>query len=121
MKEWQIESTEQYIRDYKYYAKKHKEELKAVLDNLDNYLKVLQECNSPLLIKRGFIHMEPMGIKALDQKSGKTKRKLQATRLYVYPDKETHSMILLAIGNKNTQSTDIERCKNMIRAIKGGK
>ncbi len=81
MIKWQIETKEQYLRDYKKYEKKHREELNAVLNNLDSYFKALNECGLPNLIKTGFIYNEPLGIKALDQKGGGRKTKLQATRL----------------------------------------
>lgn len=118
MIKWQIETTEQYIRDYKNYEKKHREELNAVLNNLDSYFKALNECGSPNLIKTGFIHNEPMGIKALDQKGGGRKTKLPATRLYVYPNIEEGSLVLLAIGNKQTQGRDIEYCKKIVKGLR---
>lgn len=119
MHEWRIENTDQYERDYKNYEKKHKEELKAILNNLDSYYRALKECGSPILVKAGFVHNEPMGIKALDQKCGGIKGKLKATRLYIYPNIEENILMLLAIGDKQAQGRDVEQCKKRVKALRG--
>ena len=120
MPDWNLEPTEQYERDHKYYEKKHPNELAAVLNNLDAYFNTLKGCGSPLQVKTGFIHDEPDGIKALDQKGGKKKVKLQQTRLYIYPDAITGTLYLLAIGDKNTQRDNIKVCREFVRTIRGG-
>ena len=104
---WTIATTSRYERNYKWYEKKRPNELKAVLDNLDTYFKCLNTLGNPLLIKTGFIHHEPKGIKAIDQKGGGQKVKLKQTRLYLYPYCEKNILYLLAIGDKTAQNNDI--------------
>jgi hypothetical protein len=44
---------------------------------LDSYYKALKDAGHPFQVSGGFIHPEPDGIKAIDQKGGKQKSKLQ--------------------------------------------
>jgi len=92
MDEWLIEQTETYRCKHEHYEKKHPHELAAAEENLDTYFKTLSSGINPLQIKAGFIHHEPEGIKAIDQKGGKQKVKLQQTRLYIYPDTLTKTL-----------------------------
>ena len=100
--------------------KKHPSELVAVMGNVDTYFIALKGLGNPLQIQAGFIHHEPAGIKAVDQKGGKQKSKLRQTRLYVYPDVERSTLFLFAIGNKTSQSDDIQYCREMIKKLKSG-
>ncbi|HBM16127.1 MAG TPA: hypothetical protein DD381_07295 [Lentisphaeria bacterium] len=50
---------------------------------------------------------------AIDQK-GKSKTKLQETRLYIFCMIEGKIVKLLKMGNKNTQSDDIQKCIKII-------
>lgn len=110
MEDWSLEETNVYQRRYAEYEKKHPNELIAVLDNLDTYLKTLRNLGHPLNIQGGFIHKEPKGIKAIDQKGGGQKVKLQQTRLYIFPDINTKTIHLLTIGDKTSQKEDIKLC-----------
>ncbi len=76
MKEWSIESTAQYERDYKHFKKKRPNELSAMLNNLDTYFEYLNKYGNSLQVYVGFIYPEPDGIKAIDQKGGAQKVKL---------------------------------------------
>ena len=67
--------------------------------NLRQYFEALQRCSDPGFIKFGFIHKEPKGIKAIDQRG--SGRNLQQTRLYIYPDLDNKILHLITIGNKN--------------------
>ena len=120
MPDWILELSEQYERDYAKYEKKQSNELAAVLSNLDTYFTTLKKCGHPLQVKAGYIHDEPEGIKAIDQKGGKQKVKLEQNRLYVYPDTHTNTLHLLAIGNKSAQRDDIKLCRKLVGSIKGG-
>ncbi len=115
MGEWTIETTDVYERRHEQYEKKHPHELAAVTGNLDTYFKTLNEVNNPLQVRGGFIHDEPDGIKAIDQKGGGQKMKLQQTRLYVYPDTSNKTLYLLTIGDKGTQRDDINLCREYVR------
>ena len=58
----------------------------------------------PQQIKAGYIHPEPRGILAIDQKGGPGK--LQQTRPYIFPDEPDSEILwLLAIGGKNERNT----------------
>ena len=120
MAEWAVEITGRYDRDYKYYSKKHPDELTAVLDNLDTYLMLLHACASPLQATAGFIHNEPDGMKAIDQKGSKSRNKLQQTRLYTYAHHEKNILYLLGIGGKSRQGEDIQRCREFVHLIRMG-
>ena len=69
-------------------------------------------------VTAGFIHNEPDGIIALDQKGGKQKVKLQQTRLYIFPNVEAKILYLLLIGSKQSQGKDINYCRKFVRKFK---
>ena len=118
MEEWNITETQNFVRDFKLYQKKHPDELAAVLGNLDTYFETLKRLGHPFQIRAGFIHHEPEGIKALDQKGGKQKVKLKQTRLYVYPDVKSKQLYLLALGDKNSQKLDIQTSREILKSLK---
>lgn len=117
MEPWCLEDTDMYQRRYTEYEKKHSNELVAVLDNLDTYFRTLNNVGHPLQVKAGFIHDEPKGIKAIDQKGGGQKVKLQQTRLYIYPDIDSRIVYLLTIGDKHSQKEDIKLCCEYVRKV----
>lgn len=117
MTEWNIIDTDKYQRDLRWYKKKRPNELIAVLNNLDTYVAALNKGVKPMQIQGGFIHVEPEGIKALDQK-GSSKVKLEQTRLYIYADEEKCELHLLGIGSKTGQREDIQVCREKVREIK---
>jgi hypothetical protein len=84
---WVIQKSPYFEARFKRFQKKHSEEAKAVLNNLDTYFNTLNMGVNPINIKGGFIHDEPDGIKGLDQKGGKGK--MMQSRLYVFPETET--------------------------------
>lgn len=117
---WEIKRTRKFETKYKRYEKKRHDELQAVMVNLDRYVRALQLGTPIQQIKAGFIHKEPKGIKALDQKGGGRKVKLQETRLYIFPYMDEKTIYLLTIGNKNSQDNDIQFCKKQVEKIKQG-
>jgi len=121
MTQWNTEQTDKFGRDYSFYEKKHREELLAVLANLADYMKALSELENSLAITAGFIHSEPKGIKAIDQKGGQNKVKLQQTRLYVYADDKNKKLYLLALGDKKAQREDIKFCVKEVEKIRSGR
>lgn len=78
---WRLLHTDVYSRQSKWYGKKKKNELKAVLDNLDTLVKSLDSGKKPKPFAYGFLHLEPCDIIAIDERGAATK--LAATRLYV--------------------------------------
>lgn len=118
MLNWNMEPTDEFSRAAKWYSKKHTNEFIAVTANLDKYFNALQNLGNPLQITAGFIHNEPDGIIALDQKGGKQKVKLQQARLYIFPYLKEKVLYILTIGDKRSQSNDINYCRKFVRKIK---
>ncbi len=116
MLKWKLEITDKFERAFKRYEKKEPKILKAILSNFDKYAYSLEEHGSPQKITAGFIHNEPHGVKAIDQKGGK--EKLKETRLYIYPDTTKNTIHLITIGDKKTQTKDIKFCTKCIKEIK---
>ncbi len=116
MNAWQIEPTDQFTADKAWYAKKHPRELEAVVNNVARYMSQLKQAKNALCVQAGYLHPEPHGVVALDQKGGGAA--LQETRLYVYPDGEKRILYLITIGNKNTQQDDIKLASRFVESLK---
>ena len=103
---WTIQPEAEYERRAKRWPKKYQREFVATHDNLDTYLSALNHGAKVEQIKFGFIHHEPRGVVAMDQKGGGAG--LKQTRLYTYPNKAREVIHLITIGDKSTQKTDIQ-------------
>ena len=112
---WTIQQHPEFNRDYKWYTKKRPRELAAVLDNLNRLKNMLNLSPHSQLIVAGFIHPEPLGVWALDQRG--SMGNLQATRLYCYAERSRKNLHLLAIGSKDTQAADIFRVTEIVNSI----
>jgi hypothetical protein len=112
---WNIVPSEQFERDRKFYEKKHKRELVAVLHNLGRYLEQLNQSKSARAVQAGFLHSEQKGVIAIDQKGGG--QGLQETRLYTYAEQELKELHLITIGNKNTQSNDVKLASDFVEIL----
>ena len=88
------------------FLKKHEHEASAMIKNLDKYFKSLSTGTNPMQITGGFIHSEPKGIKALDQKGCLVMKPTQ-TRLYVFPEVERSILHVITVGTKTDQRSDI--------------
>ncbi len=121
---WGIEKYTGFDNQYKKFIKKHENEASAALNNLETYHAVLQETNNIQLAKQlPFVHSEPDGMVAIDQRGAKKDQdkktgKLKATRLYVYATVINQTVYLLGIGDKDSQKQDIETCRKKARQIK---
>jgi len=113
---WKIGPTGVFDRKVKWYQKKKKAELTAVLNNLTTFVLSLRSGRKPKPFAYGFLHAEPSDIIAIDQKGAGSK--LAATRLYVYPEIVTNTLYLPTIGGKPSQPADIEDCKRFVAQIK---
>ena len=113
---WVIQKSPFFEARFKRFQKKHPEEAKAVLNNLDSYFKALCVGANPVNINEGFIHHEPEGIKALDQK--RWKGNLMQSRLYVFPEKDKKILHVISIGTKSDQGGDIAECRDYIQPLK---
>lgn len=113
---WTIQKSPIFEARFKRFQKKHPEESKAVLNNLDTYFKALCAGANPVNIQAGYIHHEPDGLKALDQKGGKGK--MMQSRLYIFPEEEAKFLHVISIGTKSDQSGDISECRDYIKPLK---
>ena len=113
---WKLAATDGYERRHKRYVKDHPRELQAVLDNLDTYVQSLQAGVKPPQIRHGFMHAEPLGVVAIDQKGGG--KSLAQTRLYVYPDTETETLHVISLGDKRSQADDIANCRTFVNDLR---
>ena len=113
--QWKVSKTADYQTQEKRFVKKRPKELEAVLDNLDTFVNALQG-GGKLPIKFGFIHSEPRGILAIDQKGGRGGN-LAETRLYIFPDPKSNTIYLLTIGDKRQQSKDIQTAVQYVKEI----
>lgn len=112
---WTVQETDDYERDRRWFARKRPHELAAVVDNAEAYAIALEAGANPLqVLSFGYVHDERQGLYAVDQKHAATKRKLAETRLYLYPELETKTLFLLAIGDKNTQRHDVAKCHRFV-------
>ncbi len=106
---WGIEPSTQYEKDLKWYEKKREQELIAVLTNLSRFLILLKVSKNSKCVEAGYLHKEPRGVIAVDQKG--LRGNLRETRLYTLPIDETKTLHLITIGDKDTQHADIEYSK----------
>ena len=113
---WKVEPTTTFQKDLKFYAKRHPRELAAVLRNVDRYLAQLNCSPNSKAVQAGYLHSEPMGVVAVDQKGGGSN--LQETRLYTIADEVQNVLYLITIGNKAEQPTDIEFSKEFVKSIR---
>jgi hypothetical protein len=107
---WKIETTTCWEKGNKHYTKKHDLELAAVLRNLQRYMTLLNAAKNSKCVQAGYLHHEPGGVVAIDQKG--LGPNLQETRMYTYADDQEKILYLLKIGNKDSQHSDIEYCKD---------
>ncbi len=88
-------------------------------DNLSRLQRALQEGANPLNLPFGFIHREPRGVVAIDQKGGG--KSLAQARLYVYLDRDTQTIHLITLGDKGSQRDDITFSSQFVEALNAQK
>lgn len=113
---WNIQISERCERCLKEYRKKYPNETTAVLNNLDTYFSALNKNIKSRQIKAGFMHIEPKGVIAIDQKGGKGR--LKQSRLYIYSDEKEKILHLIILGDKNSQQKDIKFCNDFIKNLR---
>ncbi len=113
---WQIEPSSQWPKDQKWYEKKRPREIAAVLHNLQRYLDQLNAAPNARVVQGGYLHHEPHGVVAVDQKGGGAN--LPETRLYTFADPETKTLHLITVGDKNSQSEDIKFCSDFVKSLR---
>jgi len=113
---WEIAPTDLFERLEKRYAKKRPAELTAVLRNLLRYLDLLNAAPNSKAVQAGFLHREPAGVIAVDQKGGGAS--LAETRLYTLADDSAKVLHLIVIGDKGSQANDIQISREFAQQIK---
>lgn len=109
---WNVQPEDEYVRRVNKWPKKHRRELLAMHDNLDTFLRALNQGAKLEQAKFGFIHPEPCGVLAIDPKGGGPS--LKATRLYTYPDNTTRLVHLITLGDKDSQRADIKYASEFV-------
>jgi hypothetical protein len=112
---WVLLPHSAYLRDVRWYAKKRPAELTAILRNLERYMTLLARSPSGRSVQAGFLHPEPHGMIALDQRGGGGR--LQETRLYCYAHTGSRTVHLLGIGDKSSQPADLARLSSIARTL----
>lgn len=112
---WCLVPTDEYDRKANKLSKKGRQEFKNMVINLKTFLTALNAGTKPQDISKGFIHPEPAGVLAFDQR-GKGNG-LKEYRLYVYPEEETKQLHLLTIGEKKRQNDDIQFCTSYVKDL----
>ena len=113
--DWVLLPHSAYLRDLRWYAKKRPAELAAVLRNLDRTMTLLANSPHARTIQAGFLHPEPHGMVAIDQRGGAGR--LQETRLYCYAHNGSRTVHLLGIGDKSSQPADLARLSPLARTL----
>ena len=114
---WRTQPDDEYVKRVRKWPKKHRRELLAVHNNLDTFLMALNQGAKLEQARFGFIHTEPRGVLAIDQKGGGSS--LKETRLYVYADTKAELVHLITLGDKNSARLRKFRCSRFGRERAG--
>jgi len=115
---WSIRLCEDVPKRLKKFQKKWRHEVVNVFDNLDTLLDALSHGAKPEQLKKlGFVHTEPFGILAVDQSGPGKGSKMKELRLYVYPHQEKEDLYAMILGDKDTQSDDINLAKVFVSGL----
>lgn len=117
--EWELSESDFFRVRLKKYKKNKKCEIAQALKNVDKYIQELREIDRPMQVSGGYIHKEPHGAVAVDQKG--SGNHLSPIRVYLYPDEETKTVWIVTVGTKRRQQKDIKELKSFIQKIKQGK
>ena len=113
---WELEPTDLFVKLEAWYRKKRPAELAAVLRNLDRYVDLLNAAPNSKAVQAGFLHREPAGVIAVDQKGGGAN--LAETRLYTLADDSAKVLHLIVIGDKGSQAKDIHASREFAQQLK---
>ena len=116
MSKWKIIEAAQYCRDLKKMLKKYPRETRQMLVNLVRYREALERSDNPLLlVQYPFVHREAAGCHALTQQPLSSSAQ---TRLYLYCHLDEHTLHLICLGDKHSQSSDNQFCAEYVRNLK---
>jgi len=112
---WVLSPHPRLARQLRKLAGRRPSEHAALLRNLQRYLDLLQIAPHPRLIQAGFLHPEPHGIVAVDERGGGGH--LRALRLYTLADESRRTLHLLHLGDKSSQARDLRLLPYLIRTL----
>lgn len=112
---WRLQTTEEYERRLKKWPKKYRRELVAMLGNLDTVVQALNQGATVSTLRFGFLHHEPLNVKAVDQKGGGAG--LKESRLYFFASEDDELFHLLTVGDKQSQPDDIRWCSEYVKDL----
>ena len=113
-KDWIINDDFAEFNRFKQYRKKHLHETESCMTNLMKVRCALTESGRPDAFHLGFFRSEGENIWRIGQTQV---RHACETRLYVYLYVKGFTVYVLTIGDKSQQKKDIQRCKNLVKAI----
>jgi len=112
---WNTHADDEYLSRVQKWPKKYHREYASVHRNPGTFLAALNGGAKLEQIKFGFIHREPQGVLAIDQKGGG--QSLKQTRLYVFPHKASEVVHLIALGDKESQKADIQCASEFVSQL----
>ena len=83
--------------------------------NVEKYLAALKAGAKPGIIQKSFVHYEPQGVVAIDQKGSKGGSR--ETRLYTYAVELGHVLHLITVGDKKSQRQDLKDCQEFVEGL----
>ncbi len=118
MAAWTLISYQDYEKPKKQFNKKYREEMFAIAANLKTVVKAVENgSNLEQLKSLGFVHSEPLGIIAIDERGCEKRTKPKALRLYLFIDSVAHEIHVMLLGDKATKSGDILICKRSVQKL----
>jgi len=119
---WSMELPDGVERRYQQFERKWQHEFTNVMRNLQELLDALETGVRPEQLKGlRFVRSEPAGVLAIDQSGPGKRTKMVPLRLYVYPDETDQVLHIIGLGDKTTQSDDIEQSTEFVKGLLRGK
>ena len=113
---WEIDSQHAVKSAFKKYARKHRAEYASCFENLDRVVEILAKGHAWGSFQVGFLRSEGDGIYRIGQTGVPHARE---TRLYIYAVVEQQRILLLTIGDKDSQQDDLRQAKAIVQTIRG--
>lgn len=113
--EWQFENAYANARKFKKFSEKHPREYESLFANLEKVVRLLRCGNKIGGFQIGFFRSEGEGVYRIGQTSVPGAKE---SRLYVFFDEQNHICYVLNIGDKDSQSEDINEAKQSVKQIK---
>ena len=111
--EWTILPSNLFLRKKKWFEKKDKDVMVAVMMNFARVFSALND-GVQLGEVRKWGKVRGGGDRGLLEIDQRGRGKLPEARLYVYPHVETRTLYFITMGYKDTQDTDLKDCKRYI-------